>query len=377
MKSYWLWLLFQLIVWSFALLYFNQTIGSMIWNLFGTAFYFIIFFLTPLFKNKPKQLLSLFGLNTVIAIFALYPYGGTDINPYLILVLSLLIAEGFFYLNIKKSLLLGGFIFIIIIGTILMMELKLASQLFILIYWIMLLVALVVYKKTKEISDDLEARYDALLSEYRHMKRRRVSEDEVARQEERMFIAHEIHDSVGHKLTALLMQLEAYRLSVAEKDKEHVQSLKELASESLEETRKAVKSLKGKETGGLPGVLRLIRKLEMESFMRIHFSVKHGAFTAPLSGEQAFVIYRSVQEALTNIMKHSTAREAEIIFEAPGGSIFRFEVTNPISKHQLYKEGFGLTSMRERLRRHHGDLEVMQTDEWFIVRGYLRLDMGE
>lgn len=83
-----------------------------------------------------------------------------------------------------------------------------------------------------------------------------------------------------------------------------------------------MKVLKSNEIGGLQGILRLIRMLETESFIRIQFSVKHGAFTVPLTGEQSFVIFRSVQEALTNIMKHSNAREAEISFEAPGAVFF-------------------------------------------------------
>lgn len=102
------------------------------------------------------------------------------------------------------------------------------------------------------------------------------------------------------------MQFEAFRLTAAEKDKEQVQNLKELAEQSLEETRRAVRSFKQREAGGLQGVIRLIRKLEMESVMKINFSVKHGAFAAPLTGEQSFAIYRAIQEALTNIMKHST-----------------------------------------------------------------------
>jgi signal transduction histidine kinase len=373
-KSYWLWLLFNVIVWLFALLYFDQSNGEMIWKLFGTALYFIVFFITPLVKHNHNYLLTLLGINTVITVLMLYPISDVSFNPYLILILSLVLAEGFYYLHIRHSFILGGFSFIAIMVTTFTSERLLYIQIFIFLYWILLVAAMIFYKKTKEHSDDLEARYDALISEYRSLKRRRVSEDEITRQEERMLIAHEIHDSVGHKLTALLMQLEAFRLEVSEKNKDHVQSLKELASESLEETRRAVKSLKTNETGGLPGVLRLIRKLEMESYMRIHFSVKHGAFTAPLTGEQAFVIYRSVQEALTNTMKHSTVREAEIMFEAPGGSIFRFEISNPISERHPYQEGFGLTSMRERLERFGGGLEVFQTEEQFIVRGYLKLE---
>jgi len=376
MRSYWLWLLFNVIVWLFALLYFNQTIIELRWNLFGMALFFILFFIIPLVKSKPKILLSLLSLNGVIAIITLYLDRSEGFNPYLFLVLSLLVAEGFFHLSFKYSLFLGGFITTCMITAINFISLIPYLRIFIILYMALYLAAMIFYKMTKNHADDLEVRYDTLLSEYRNLKRRRVVEEEVTRQEERMLIAHEIHDSVGHKLTALLLQLEAIRIRLPEKNKEHILTLKELASESLEETRRAVKSLKTNETGGLPGILRLIRKLEMESFMRIHFSVKHGAFTAPLTGEQSFVIYRSVQEALTNIMKYSNRREAEIMFEAPGGSIFRFEISNPIITNHRYQEGFGLTSMRERLEKHGGELEVFQSENQFIVRGFLKIGYG-
>lgn len=375
MRAYWLWLLFNVIIWLFALINFNHSIEGMTGALFGAAIYFVIIFILPLVRQKPKMILSLLFINAITAIITFFPNAG-EFNPYLILIVTLLIGEGFYRLSFKLGGMLGGIIGAGLIAAILKSGLSPFLQICIVIYMILLFAAIVLYKRTKDLTDDLEARYDALLSEYRDLKRRAISEEEVTRQEERMLIAHEIHDSVGHKLTALLMQLEAFRIQASEQDKDRVHSLKELASASLEETRRAVKSFKTNETGGLPGILRLIRKLEMESYMRIHFSVKHGAFKALLTGEQSFVIYRSVQEALTNIMKHSQAREAEIMFEAPGGSIFRFEISNPITDNRKYKEGFGLTSMRERLEKFGGNLDVFQTEEQFIIRGFLRIGYG-
>lgn len=374
--NYWLWLFFNLIIWLSAIAYFGKSIEEMTVTLFGIAFYFIIFFIIPLVVKKPKILLSLLIINTIITITSLFPNDNKEINPFLILILTLLAAEGFHRLSLRYGLILGGIISAGVVTIMLRGDLYLFTKICLVLYLITIITAMVLYKRTQQHSEDLEARYDALLGEYRDLKRRVVSEEEVMRQEERMLIAHEIHDSVGHKLTALLMQLEAFRIKVSEADKGQVQFLKELASESLEETRNAVKSLKANETGGLPGILRLIRKLEMESFIRIHFSVKHGAFTAQLTGEQSFVIYRSVQEALTNIMKHSQAREAEIMFEAPGGSIFRFEISNPITDNRMYREGFGLTSMRERLEKFGGELDVFTTEEQFVVRGFLKIGYG-
>src|SRR5690606_8815992 len=196
------------------------------------------------------------------------------------------------------------------------------------VFNLLVVLGLFQYQTIYRRENEIVKKNSALLDEYRRMKRQLVIEEEQARQDERNMIGHEIHDSVGHKLTALLMQLEVFRLGADEKDKQKILKLKELAEHSLDETRRAVKSFKQKDVGGLQGVMRLIRKLEMESFMKIHFSVKHGAFAAPLTGEQSFAIYRSVQEALTNIMKHSSTREAQVSFESPGGSIFRFEVIN-------------------------------------------------
>ncbi|UJL45159.1 sensor histidine kinase [Virgibacillus sp. NKC19-16] len=378
MKTFWIWLLFNVTSWLLAMVYFNQSIEDLTVRLFGVAFYFVIFFIMPLVERKPKALVLLLSVNAVIASFSLFPEKDGMFNPYLILVISLLMGSAFYHLSLKLGTITGLISTAGLIAAVLNSNLSPLLQIFIAIYICFLFAGLVLYRKMKNRTEDLDARYDALIGEYRAIKRQLVSEEEIARQEERILIGHEIHDSVGHKLTALLMQLEAYRLKVSEKDKETVQSLKELANSSLEETRNAVKSLKTTETGGLPGVLRLIRKLEMESFIRVHFTVKHGATTVALTGEQSFVIYRSVQEALTNIMKHSNAREAEITFEAPGGTIFRFEISNPIADNRRYHEGFGISSMKERLEKFGGNLEVFKTEEEFIVRGFLKIaDTGD
>ncbi|MBD7937707.1 MULTISPECIES: sensor histidine kinase [Cytobacillus] len=373
MKLYWIWFLFNTVVWSFAILYFAGGASEITWRLLGLSVFFILFFLMPLVKEKPVVSTIIIAINALASVITLFPQQGEGFNPFLLLILSLLIAEAFYQLSTRLASMVVVVSVVGMISIILNTELSVSVISFILTYFACLIAALILFKQTKNAKDDFFLRYDALLSEYRRLKRGIASEEESARQEERTLIGHEIHDSVGHKLTALLMQIEVLRITANEKDKKQIQSLKTLASESLEETRNAVKVLKTNEVGGLQGILRLIRKLETESFIRIHFSVKHGAFTVPLTGEQSFVIFRSVQEALTNIMKHSNAREAEVSFEAPGGSVFRFEISNPVINNYRYKEGFGLISMRERLEKIGGKLEVHKTEEQFIVRGFIKI----
>lgn len=378
MKLYWIWMILNATPWLFAFSYYTENIEEMLWRLVGVAVYFILFFIMPLVSQRPFILMSLLSINACVSIIALSPIQSNGFNLYLLLILSLLIGEAFYRLSYRLASIVSGISLIGVIFIIFNIEISTFLSIFIITYLILLLASVIVYKRTKNSNDDLHVRYSALLSEYRKLSRRISADEEIARQEERVLIGHEIHDSVGHKLTALLMQLEVFRLKTSQQDQVQVESLKSLANDSLEETRSAVKMLKRSDVGGLPGVLRLIRKLETESFIRIHFSVKHGAFAAPLSGEQSFVIYRSVQEGLTNIMKHSNAREAEIMFEAPGGSVFRFEISNPVKDNHRFKEGFGISSMRERLEKNGGQLDVQKTKESFMISGSLKLlDQGE
>lgn len=378
MYLYWIWFLFHVATWMLGFVYFGDNISEMTWRLLGLSVFFILFFIMPLVRQHPIINTFLLSISSVISIITLFPMQQESFNPFLLLILSLLIGEAYYRLSNRLASIVAGVSVIGVMVIILNIVPSISIISLIMLYLILFFAAVILFKRTKNDRDDLFARYDALLSEYRNIKRRLASEEETVRQEERVLIGHEIHDSVGHKLTALLMQLEVFRLQASESDKLHVESLKKLANESLEETRNAVKMLKSNDVGGLPGILRLIRKLETESFIRIHFSVKHGAFAAPLTGEQSFVIYRSVQEGLTNIMKHSNAREAEVMFETPGGSVFRFEISNPVKNDNRFQEGFGLASMRERIEKVGGELYVEKTDGQFIVRGLLKLaELGE
>jgi signal transduction histidine kinase len=227
------------------------------------------------------------------------------------------------------------------------------------------------YRRAKESSSEATARYDALLDEYRKLKRDTRSNEEAARIAERTYIARRIHDSVGHKLTSLLMQLETFRMQASEENRPIAEQMKRLAQESLQETRSAVKALQNEEPGGIQALLRLIRNLEAESFMQVDFVVRQGALSVVLDNDQSAAVYRSIQEALTNAMRHGSSRKVSILLESPGGSIFRFEVSNETREGQdePIQEGFGLTAMRDRIKSAGGELEIARRQGMFIIRG--------
>ncbi|HAM80502.1 sensor histidine kinase [Ornithinibacillus bavariensis] len=369
-KSYFIWLSIYCVVWVFTYLEFQASLTEI--QLVCICLFLAILFILPIFADKPNWQTILFSVQALTTIGIFYPIDHV-LNPYIIVIHLLIIAEAVFYLSQKKSFIVIGVQFVSILFIMIEATLPTSTLIWYGIIDVLVVIALLHYQKVHKHEIELGKKNDALLDEYRKMKRQLMVEEELARMDERNMIGREIHDSVGHKLTALLMQFEAFRLSARAQDIEKITNLKELTEQSLEETRKAVKSFKQEEIGGLQGIIRLIRKLEVESFMKVHFSVKHGAFAAPLTGEQSFAIYRAVQEALTNIMKHSATREAQVMFEAPGGSIFRFEVINRVIPNSFYQEGYGLKAMRDRLEKVGGSLEVIQDEEQFSVRGTIQL----
>ncbi|MCM3611570.1 sensor histidine kinase [Planococcus sp. MERTA32b] len=376
MRSYGFWVSMLGAAWVLGLIQLSLDISELTLRIFGSALFFGLFFLMPLLKDKAVlAFLNLAGLS-VLAIFVFWPEADAALNLYPLLIFAIIAGKAVYRLPVKWAAVIGG---VLIAGALSHSTAGDSgiSPLFLVLFGFIVYAALALFRKSFILEDELQERNEALLSEYRKMKRRLLTDEQAARQEERTQIARDIHDSVGHKLTALLMQLEVFRMQADGETAEGLGDLKALAKESLEETRNAVKTLKHDEAGGVTAIIGLIRKLEAESFLRIQFSVKHGALSAPLGNEQMVIVYRGVQEALTNVMRHSPAREAEIVFEAPGTSIFRFTVSNKTSETVPFREGFGLSSMRERIEQAGGDFRAGPENGLFVVKGSLPLTVKE
>lgn len=210
--------------------------------------------------------------------------------------------------------------------------------------------------------------YEELLVEYRKLKRFNLLAEQDARVEERNRIARDIHDSVGHRLTALIMKLEM--LAIQSENSEY-RELKKMAEESLGETRQAVKALQAEESEGIATVVNMIRKLEAENQIVVQFTIQQGVLTVPLSNENNVVLYRVIQEALTNAMRHGQSREVRVVLGKSAIGDVSFEISNAIYKVKPIVFGFGLTNMQKRLEEINGRLDVFQKDDRFYLSGII------
>lgn len=231
-----------------------------------------------------------------------------------------------------------------------------------------LIIALSRYMTENSVQEDS---YEQLQSDYRQLKRMNVSAERAARLEERTRITRDLHDSVGHRLTALIMKLEM--LAIQKKDPEY-RELKQMAEESLEETREAVTVLQAEDNEGISTVVQLIRKLESESHLLVQFTLKQGVLTTKLSNEKNIRLYRVIQEALTNAMRHTGSRDVHITLGRSAIGEISFEVRNRIYDPKPFTHGFGLQNMKRRVEEIGGQLSINQTADQFVVSGSFPID---
>lgn len=176
---------------------------------------------------------------------------------------------------------------------------------------------------------------------------------EASRQSERMRIARDLHDLLGHHLTALSINLQvAERLADGEA-LEKVEQSRAIARLLLADVRDAVSTLR--EEGSLDFRRALTLLLESVPNLNIHLDIEAGTEIDDV--EVAESLLRCVQEAVTNTLRHAGADSAWIRIWRDAGRI-RLEIYDDGNVAGGVVEGNGLTGMRERLERLKGSLEL-------------------
>lgn len=183
---------------------------------------------------------------------------------------------------------------------------------------------------------------------------------------ERNRLAREIHDSLGHHLTAIGIQLEKAEAFAALDPAASAQAVAHArwsASRALDEVRASVRTLGPEAESEPPGLSRaladLVHHLDGGS-RRISLDVS-GTERRPL-----LVLYRAAQEGLTNACRHSGATEIGVTvrYDETGA---RLCVTDNGSGLGGAAEGFGLTGLRERVRLAEGTVEVSSSERGTVL----------
>ncbi|YAF97618.1 MAG: sensor histidine kinase [Nodularia sp. CChRGM 3473] len=183
--------------------------------------------------------------------------------------------------------------------------------------------------------------------------------------EERNRIAREIHDSLGHSLTALNLQLEtALKLwqSNPGKAQEFLARAKELGSKSLNDVRQSVSTMRSNplQDQSLEQAIAII----LEDFHRSNgiSPICQINLEYSLPPDIIISIYRIIQESLTNISKHAKATEIKIEITTNKGNFQLIVQDNGIGFDiGQNTTGFGLQSMRDRTLAIGGEFKINST----------------
>lgn len=368
MISFWMSFTLMVLSWCFALM----ITGINVMHILLSAVFFTLYFLLPIMNHRIAQLTLV-----VLPLIAAWIFYSAEWNAFVWLIYLALAVQG---TDLFKGIRLHSYLVLLYVLAVIpyIVYQEWLYGLFVTLLALATGTLFCGWQRAIQNKKELQKNHDAIYNEYRVMKRNYANSEELARQEERNQIAREIHDSVGHRLTALMMQLEVAKLQAADEEtKSKFNELKKLAQTSLHDTREAVKTLKSEETAGLQAVIQLVRKLESESHIRVSITMQSGVLGIVLSNRQSVAIYRSIQEALTNMMRHSSSREATIEFKIVAEHDFRFQVSHVLNKRVSIKEGFGLTSMRERLSQIDGRLNISQFDEKLYLIGQFPLEVKD
>jgi len=165
-----------------------------------------------------------------------------------------------------------------------------------------------------------------------------------AQEEERARIARELHDEVGQALTGLILGLEGLPGDAA-------QALKELARYTLAEVRRLALDLRPSVLDHLgleAALVRYVREFADRTGIEVDLSFH---LRRPLSKELETVVYRVVQEALTNVARHSGSPRAAVgVLEAEGEvRVFVEDEGRGFDPKAVGPGHQGLLGMRERV----------------------------
>ncbi|MGJ5673848.1 MAG: sensor histidine kinase [Nostochopsis sp.] len=223
----------------------------------------------------------------------------------------------------------------------------------VLVFVLLLINALLAERKSRE----------KLAIAHQQLRQYALRIEDQATLQERNRIAREIHDALGHSLTAQSIQLENALLFLQlniDKARSFLLEAKQLGSNALREVRQSVATLRSQTLQGQSLESAIARLLT--DFQRRTGIIPDQEIYLPLqlSNEVSTTVYRIVQEALTNISKHGAATEVRIELQTSDNSLYLQLCDNGKGFNpDQNTTGFGIQGMRERTLALGGQFHIV------------------
>lgn len=220
--------------------------------------------------------------------------------------------------------------------------------------------------EAEEAVDHLDVTIDRLSQFNQDLQRYARVADEEAITKERHRISREIHDISGYIFTNLIALMDA-AVSMGGREPEKLAELhaaaRAQAREGLQETRRALRELRASDSHRERGIAAIFKiKTVFERVTGIRVSVETGNIPTSFGDEIDMVVYRIVQEAMTNAMRHGRATAVSVLFWINEGSLDLCVQDDGVGAKSIAK-GIGLSGMEERVGRLGGSVKAANAPE--------------
>ncbi|QBL08883.1 sensor histidine kinase [Rheinheimera sp. D18] len=195
---------------------------------------------------------------------------------------------------------------------------------------------------------------DALESKHRQLQATQQLLQAVSRQSERTRIARDLHDVVGHHLTALTIQLQVAGHITDGEVKTQIDKCHQLAKLLLSDVREAVSTLRQYRDMALKDAVQQLTSL-IPTQLNVILDIEPAIVLQDLAQTQH--LFCIIQEAISNSLKHSGASEF-VIKAAVQDNILQLDLYDNGKVHSNWQAGSGITGMFERAAECAANLTV-------------------
>jgi len=188
--------------------------------------------------------------------------------------------------------------------------------------------------------------------------------------EERKRVSREIHDTVGYVLTNIIMMMEAAAL-LSDKKKlkrnEILFTARDQAQKGLAETRAALRHLRNEtivKTYGINMIEELVSVFRQAT--GIDIKVEYGNLSGFTNDKIDAIIFRTIQEGMTNAFRHGMATVIRINFWITENTL-RVSIHDNGKGSKEIVDGIGVAGMRERISDIGGKIDIRNVDDGFKI----------
>jgi len=187
---------------------------------------------------------------------------------------------------------------------------------------------------------------------------------ESSRINERLRISRELHDLIGHHLTALSLNLEVASHITDGKAQKQVKKAQSIARLLLSDVRDVVSAFRNK--GNLNFAQAIIELTDGIPRLNIHIEInKEYTIEDP---KLAQAMLRCTQELITNCIKHARANNLWLEFSKENDNIIIVIKDDGIGHTKSFSEGNGLTGIRERVKQFNGNVIIIPLSKGFCIK---------